>query len=64
MLVAERYLEVVDIFSETLEAEVAGFDDARMDRAYGDFVDGCPIELEVCRDGWFYRGVGGALTSC
>jgi hypothetical protein len=39
VLIAERDLEVEDLLAVALEAEVAGLDDAGVDRADGDLVD-------------------------
>jgi hypothetical protein len=49
VLIAQSDLKVEDGLSVTLEAEVAGLDDPRVDGAYGDLVDLRPFHAEeVC----------------
>ena len=53
MLVAERDLQMKDVFAVALEAEMAGLDDARVHGAHGDLVNLLtldPVEIGHAHD--------------
>src|SRR5262249_27078206 len=50
VLVAERDLQVKDLFAMALEAEMPRFDDAGVDGAHGHFVDLLPLDAVVVGD--------------
>jgi hypothetical protein len=50
MLVAEGNLQVKHLLSVTLEPEMAGFDNTRMDGTNGDLMNFMPFDLEVVAD--------------